>query len=112
IEFEEKMKDEAKILVFTQETECPLCKETRELVQEIAALSGKIKVEIYDFIKDSEKAKEYYINKIPAIALVGKKDYGIRFFGAPAGYEVSPFIEDIIDVCFYRNDESLRKDKR
>ena len=38
---------------------------------------------------------EYGIDKIPAIAVVGEKDYGIRFFGIPSGYEFSSLIESI-----------------
>jgi len=94
----ERMKDEARVLTFTQETECLFCKETRELVQEVAALTDKIKVEVYDFVKDSDKAKQYNVDKIPAITVIGEKDYGVRFFGIPSGYEFSSFIEAVVDV--------------
>ena len=97
-EFEKNLKDEVRILMFTQETECPFCKQARELAEEVGALSNKIKVEVYDFVKDSEKAKEYQINKVPAIAVLGKKDYGIRFYGLAYGYEFRPFTESIINV--------------
>jgi len=90
-EFKEKLKDEVRILVFTQETECPFCKQARELVEEVGVLSSKIKVEVYDFVKDSDKAREYRIDKVPAVAVVGKKDYGIRFYGLAYGYEFKPF---------------------
>jgi len=96
---QENMKDPVRIIVFTQEMECQFCKETRELVQEVASLvPDKINVEIYDFVKDAEKAKEYGIDKVPAIAIVGAKDYGIRYYGIPYGYEFNPFIDNIINV--------------
>jgi len=97
-EFEKNLKDDVRIVVFTQETECPFCKEARELAEEVGALSNKIKVEVYDFVKDSEKAKEYRIDKVPAIAVLGKKDYGIRFYGLAYGYEFRPFTESIINI--------------
>jgi len=97
-EFEKNLKNEVRILVFTQEIECPFCKEARELAEEVGALSNKIKVEAYDFVKDSEKAKEHQIDKVPAIAVLGKKDYGIRFYGLPYGYEFRPFTESIINI--------------
>ena len=93
-----EMKDEVHLIVFTQENECQFCKQTRELVQEVASLSDKIKVEVCDFVKDAEKAKEYRIDKVPAIAIVGKKDYGIRYYGIPYGYEFSPFVDNIVNV--------------
>ena len=97
-EFERNLRDEVRILVFTQETECPFCKQARELAEEVGAVSTKIKVEVYDFVKDSDKAKKYQIDKVPAIAVLGKKDYGIRFYGLAYGYEFKPFTESIINV--------------
>jgi glutaredoxin-like protein len=97
-EFEAKLKDEVRLLMFTQETECAHCKEARELVQEISELSNKIKAEIYDFVKDNEKAKGYKIDKVPAIAMIGKKDHGIRYYGVPLGYEFKAFIDNILNI--------------
>ncbi len=97
-EFEAKLKDEVRLVMFTQETECTHCKEARELVQEIAELSNKIRAEIYDFVKDNGKAKEYKIDKVPAVAVIGKKDYGIRYYGVPLGYEFRAFTENTINV--------------
>ncbi len=81
--------------VFTQDFECQYCKETRELIEEVAALSDKLTVEIYDFEKDKAVAESLGIDKIPAIAIIGAKDYGIRLYGIPAGYEFGTLIEDI-----------------
>jgi glutaredoxin-like protein len=93
------MADSVRIIVFTQEIECQFCKEARELVQEVASLMpDKIKAEVYDLVKDEEKAKEYGVDKVPAIAIVGKKDYGIRYYGIPYGYEFNTFVENIINV--------------
>jgi glutaredoxin-like protein len=81
--------------VFTQEMECQYCKETRELVEEVAELSDQVSVEVYDFEKDRALADALGIDKIPAIAVVGEKDYGIRMFGIPSGYEFGSLIESI-----------------
>jgi len=97
-EFEANLKDEVRLILFTQETECLHCKEAKELVEETAELSNKIKVEIYDLVRDNEKATEYKIDKVPAIAMTGKKDYGIRYYGVPLGYEFKSFIENIINI--------------
>ena len=97
-ELDAGMKDEVRLVVFTQENECQFCKETRELVQEVASLSDKIKVEIYDFVHDAERAKEYGIDKVPAIAIIGRRDYGIRYYGIPYGYEFNPFVDNIVNV--------------
>ncbi len=89
---------DVELIVFTQELECQFCREARELVLELGTLSPKIKTKVYDFVKDGDEDIEYDIKKIPAIAIVGKSDYGIRYYGVPAGYEFSVIVEDIIDV--------------
>jgi glutaredoxin-like protein len=92
--------------MFTQEIECRFCSDTRQLVQELAALNDKISVEVYDFVADGNKAKEYGIDKIPALAIIGKKDYGVRIYGIPYGYELQTLIEAIINVSKGRTDLS------
>jgi alkyl hydroperoxide reductase subunit AhpF len=38
------------------------------------------------------------VDQVPAIVVEGAKDYGIRFFGIPSGYEFSNLIDSIILV--------------
>jgi glutaredoxin-like protein len=99
-EFADKVVNPVKILMFTQETECQFCAETRQIVEEVAALSEQITAEVYDFVADKATADLYGIDKIPAIAMLGSDDtdYGVRFYGIPSGYEFTSLIEDIIDV--------------
>ncbi len=89
---------DVELVVFTQEHECQFCKETRELVLELGSLSAKLKTQVYDLVKDEEESRKYNIKKIPAIAIVGAADYGIRYYGVPAGYEFSVLVDDIMDV--------------
>lgn len=93
-----KLQNPVKLVMFTQEMECQFCQHTRELMEEVAELSDKISVTVYDFVNDKAKALEYQIDKIPAIVVEGAKDYGIRFFGIPSGYEFSTLLEDILMV--------------
>ena len=86
------------LVLFTSKG-CPSCADTRMLLDETAALSDKISVAGYDIEKDTDKAAEYEVEGLtPTIAVVGDKDYHIRFYGIPAGYEFGTLIEDIIDV--------------
>jgi glutaredoxin-like protein len=85
-------------VVFTQEMECQFCSETRELMQEeLAGLSDKVKVEVRDFLGDAAEARRLGVDKIPAIVLLGEgdKDYGVRFYGIPAGYEFVSLLESL-----------------
>ena len=102
IEQFKSLESPVKIVVFTQEMECQYCQETRMIGEELAALSDKISLEVYDFEKDKEIAETYNIDKIPATVIMTggdqPKDYGIRYFGIPSGYEFSSLIEDIMMI--------------
>ena len=98
----EALQTPVKLLMFTQELECQYCRETRMITEEVAELSDSISVEIYNFVTDKEVAEKYDIDKIPAIAILRDgdepKDYGIRYYGIPSGYEFSSLIEDVMMV--------------
>ncbi len=110
--FERQFKDDVRLVFFTQENECPICSEISGLLDEVNGLSDKIKVEVYDFVKDSDKAKEYGIERIPAIAVVGKRDYGIRIYGLPYGYEFKPFTELLLEVSRGETDLSAENKRK
>jgi glutaredoxin-like protein len=103
-DFKEKLEHPVKILMFTQEVECRFCSDTRQLVQELATLNENISVEVYDFVDDAQKAKEYNVDKIPALAVIGEKDYGVRIYGIPYGYELQTLIEAVINVSKGKTD--------
>lgn len=84
-----------RIIMFTQELECKFCAETKQLIIELAGLSDKIKAEVHDFVADSALAEQYGVDKIPALVIMGEKDYGVRFYGFPYGYEFQALIEDL-----------------
>ena len=92
------LKNPVKLVMFTQEFECQYCGETRQLCEEIAELSDQISVEVYDFVADKDKVDEYGIDKVPAIAVVGAKDYGVRLYGIPSGYEFAALLNDVKTV--------------
>lgn len=94
----EQLENDVELVVFSQEFECQFCREARELVLELGTLSPKIKTNVYDFVKNADEAVRYDIKKIPAIVIAGRSDYGIRYYGIPAGYEFPVIIEDIVDV--------------
>jgi len=106
----ENLKDDVKLIMFTQEIECQYCRETKQLLEEVAAISDKITLTIYNFQIDKEIADTYRIDKIPATIIEGKKDYGIRYYGIPSGYEFSSLLEDIVDVS--KNESGLSEESR
>lgn len=82
--------------VFTQEMECQYCRENRQLAEELGGLAPeKVKVETHNFVLDKAAVELYKIDKIPALAVTGTQDYGIRFYGVPAGYEFTSLLQAI-----------------
>ncbi|MFC1683269.1 thioredoxin family protein [Candidatus Zixiibacteriota bacterium] len=95
-----------KLIVFTQQIECPTCAQNTSLAQEVASLSDLIELETYNFQIDKEKAEQYGVDKIPAMVVEGDKDYGIRFYGVPGGYEFTSLLEAIKNVSSGKHDLS------
>lgn len=96
----EEMINDVNVVYFTQEYECETCKDTRIFLEEFSLLSNKIKLNIYDFEKDNDKANAMEIDKIPAIALLDSEniDLGVRFYGLPGGYEINSFMRGLLEV--------------
>jgi len=96
------LQNPVKLLLFSQEFECQYCRETRQIAEEITELSDNITLEVYDFVADKEIAEQYNVDKIPATIVMtdgdAAKDYGIRYYGIPSGYEFSSLIHDITMV--------------
>ena len=87
------------LLVFVRAA-CASCGETRELVQELASISDdRVRVEVHDLDTHPAEATLYGIDKAPAVVVLGdesgRRDFGIRFYGSPTGYEFATLIEDI-----------------
>jgi glutaredoxin-like protein len=78
--------------------ECAYCKETRELLEELTALSDKLHLESKDFVRDKQEAESLGVTRIPGFVLQGSGKGKVRFFGIPAGYEFSTLVEDILDL--------------
>jgi glutaredoxin-like protein len=84
-----------KLAVFTDDQHCEYCPQIVQLLNEVAATSGLVSVEKYEIHSDSPKAKELKVEKAPVIAILGEKDYGLRFYGIPSGYEFSTLLHGI-----------------
>lgn len=85
------------IVFFTQEIECQYCKETRAILTELSEVSDKLLLDVKNFVVDKDEELKYGVDKIPATVLLDEngKDYGIRFYGIPSGYEFASLLEDI-----------------
>ncbi len=114
----EKLQNPVKLVFFTQALDCEYCPLTQQVLEEIVGLADKITLQTYNFAVDQAQVFEYKIARVPAIAVVRvetamvdgvatvrDRDYGIRYYGVPAGYEFAALVNDILDVS--RGDSGL-----
>jgi alkyl hydroperoxide reductase subunit AhpF len=94
----QQMVSPVKLAHFTQELNLELGAETSQLVKELTALSDKLSLEVFNFLLDKEKVTEYRVDKVPATVIHNGKDYRIRFYGLPAGYEFSTLLDAILAI--------------
>ena len=94
-----EMTSPVRVLFFTQTLDCETCLQTRQILDELPLLSDKIAIEEVNFVLDKEKAAQYGIDRVPALALVGEdRDSRIRFLGAPSGYEFISLVQAVLLV--------------
>jgi len=105
-----EMVEPGKLIHFTQELNLEYGRETRMLLEEVAALSDKLTLEVLNFLIDKEKVAEYGVDKVPATVIRNGRDYGIRFYGIPAGYEFSTFLDAILNVS--KGDSGLKPESK
>jgi alkyl hydroperoxide reductase subunit AhpF len=95
----DEMTSPVRVLFFTQTLDCETCLQARQILDELPPLSDKIAIEEVNFVLDKEKAAQYGIDRVPALALVGEEsDSRIRFLGAPSGYEFISLVQAVLLV--------------
>ena len=104
------MVNPVRLIHFTQELNLVYGREARQLVEELGGLSDKLSAEVYNVLLDKERVAEYGIDKVPATVIRDGKDYGIRFYGIPAGHEFSTILDTILAVS--QGDSGLKPESR
>jgi alkyl hydroperoxide reductase subunit AhpF len=71
---------------------------TLKILKEVTGLSDRIALEEHSLATEPQFAAEYGVSRTPATAILGAVDYGVRYYGIPAGYEFATLIDVILDV--------------
>ncbi len=104
-----------RLLFFTQTLDCETCPQTQQILAELPPLSDKITIEEVNLILEGDRARQYGIDRAPAVAIEysepkgaqgaqgaegtqveGWTDSRIRFLGAPAGYEFISLVQAVM----------------
>lgn len=91
----ESLREPVRLVFFTQTFGCDDCLPARQAIDRIAALSDRVTVEEHNLVLERDRAAEYGIDRAPALAVVGAREAGIRYYGVPAGYEVESVVDGI-----------------
>jgi len=68
----------------------------KQILDELAGLTSRLTVEEVNFVLERERATALGVEDVPALAVLRDgADTGIRFLGAPAGYEFMSLVEAI-----------------
>ena len=98
-----------RISFFQQAFDCETCDIVEQILDEVVPLGDKIELVKHNYAIDRDTAAQYGIERIPAMAITRleaqepnqapiERDYGIRFYGVPSGYEFTTLIGAILDV--------------
>lgn len=70
----------------------------REIVAELLSISDKLTSR--EYLAGSPAAEQYGVDKYPAMVILGTggRDFGVRYFGAPLGYEFGTLVEMVADA--------------
>ena len=105
--FDESLTGDVEIVMFTERESpiiipghepCEMCAQTKELLEEVTALSDKLKLTVHEISSAREEADALGIDRVPAFVFEGAARGRVRFFGIPSGYEFSALIADLVDV--------------
>lgn len=86
-----------KLLFFTQTVGCETCLQTRQILDELPALTDRVSIEEVNLVLDADKAKQYGVDRAPAVAVLADgADTRIRFVGTPGGYEFVSLVQAVL----------------
>ena len=91
------------LMFFGSKTNCDYCDDTRQLVEEVVAISDLLSVQIFDMDADADLATKFNVDKAPGLVIAAKEgeqitDFGVRLAGIPSGHEFTSLIQDIVLV--------------
>jgi alkyl hydroperoxide reductase subunit AhpF len=94
-----------RLVFFTQTFGCELCPDTRRILDEIASLQPLVTVDEVNVVIDRGRAEAFGITAAPSVVITGTDpdgaewNPGVRFVGAPLGYEFTSLLDAITLVA-------------
>jgi len=97
-EFNRNLKRAVKLLYFRKDKdESEYSEQTKELLEEVVALSDNLSLALKD-CDDADETKSEGLDLCPSIKVKSERSGFINFYGIPAGHEFASFVEAINDM--------------
>ena len=77
---------------------CQYCKPTRQMLEEVAALSDLISLRQHTIDEDRKAFARCGVDKIPAVVLPAGDGRWLKYYGFPSGHEFVTLVETIVDL--------------
>ena len=85
-----------RLVFFTQTFGCETCATTKRILEDLTRVNALVTLEEKNMVLDTGDVELYGIIAAPGVAIVGDRDRGLRFYGAPDGYELISLLEGIL----------------
>jgi glutaredoxin-like protein len=85
-------------LIVPDRKPCTYCKPTREMLQELAALSDLVSLRVHIWESAHGERSRFGVDRIPATVLRSRDGAILKFYGMPGGTGFPGFVESITDI--------------
>jgi hypothetical protein len=90
------MTNPVRLVLFVQAFGCDTCDTTKRILADLTGANPLVTLEEKNMVLDKDDVEQYGIIAAPGLAIVGDRDRGLRFYGAPDGYELLSLLEGIL----------------
>jgi len=90
------MTSPVRLVLFVQTFGCETCATTSRILEDLTRANPLLSVEEKNMVLDTGDVALFGIIAAPGVAIVGDRDRGLRFYGAPDGYELLSLLEGVL----------------
>ena len=90
------MTNPVQLVLFVQAFGCETCATTKRILEDLTRANALVTLEEKNMVLDTADVERYGIVAAPGLAIIGDRDRGLRFYGAPDGYELISLLEGIL----------------
>jgi len=90
------MTNPVRLVLFVQTFGCETCATTKRILEDLPRANALVTLEEKNMVLDTGDVELFGIIAAPGLAIIGDRDRGLRFYGAPDGYELISLLEGIL----------------